>query len=705
MVDNPETGSYTRTMRRSSSIHIPVRSAVHLTGVYIKGLLGEQVKSVAFIILYLIIFQRFILGLPLSGISWIAFGIAMVVIGLTFFLEGIRFGLMPLGEQVGVTLPARYRSIFVIIVFGFLVGFGSTLAEPAIAALREIGSTVPAWSAPLLYLLLQRYTSLLIWAIGAGVGIAVILGLLRFHYGFSIKILIMTVIPMLLAVTVMAYFDDKLQSIIGLAWDSGAVTTGAVTVPLVLAIGIGVSRASGRNEGGRGGFGIIMLASALPIVSVLVLGFAMRENAPDPRTEHDFFLQEHREQAFQLFDSEKSLQRYAFRIAGEEGRKAFFSENADYRNALRSLVLNEGFRRDILGDMSFSEWLRTRSSENEREYLSGFFHREVSEKRESRGISSILSQKTADAARAIIPLTGLLLIVLFMFLRERPRYRDEVSLGIILAIIGMTCLTSGISIGLTPLGEAVGEGLPRSFQASEQVSDRIVIEEFDPGIVIRSIQPDGKKTAYFYLERDGRLERIQYFSERYNPEKRQYEHIIFRKPLFKAELTFLGIALVCLFAFGLGYGSSLAEPALHALGKTVEEMTIGRVREYMLVRVVAIGVGIGILMGIMRIIFFIPTIWLLLPPYFLLLPMSLIGDEDFVGIAWDSGGVTTGPVTVPLVLAMGMGIGAELHAPDSFGVLALGSVYPIFTVLVYGLWVRINQRRSVLEKREELNNG
>jgi len=166
-------------------------------------------------------------------------------------------------------------------------------------------------------------------------------------------------------------------------------------------------------------------------------------------------------------------------------------------------------------------------------------------------------------------------------------------------------------------------------------------------------------------------------------------------------MTILGIALVFLFAFGLGYGSSLAEPALHALGRTVEGMTVGMVKERQLVRIVALGVGLGLMVGTIRIMFTIPTVWLLLPPYLLLLPLTIFGDEDFVGIAWDSGGVTTGPVTVPLVLAMGLGVGGEIGANDSFGILAMGSVYPILTVLVYSLVQRMRQRRHIPEEKAE----
>ena len=88
-------------------------------------------------------------------------------------------------------------------------------------------------------------------------------------------------------------------------------------------------------------------------------------------------------------------------------------------------------------------------------------------------------------------------------------------------------------------------------------------------------------------------------------------------------------------------------------------------------------------------------IWLLAPPYLLLIPLTIWSEEDFAGIAWDSGGVTTGPVTVPLVLAMGLGIGGELGVVDGFGVVSMASVFPILSVSLYGFMIRARQRRSI----------
>ena len=108
-------------------------------------------------------------------------------------------------------------------------------------------------------------------------------------------------------------------------------------------------------------------------------------------------------------------------------------------------------------------------------------------------------------------------------------------------------------------------------------------------------------------------------------------------------------------------------------------------RKSLLMQSVALGVGAGIAVGVIKIAFNIPLEYLLIPPYLLLLLLTAISSEEFVNFGWDSAGVTTGPITVPLVLAMGLGIGSNVPGViDGFGVLALASVGPIITVLLVG---------------------
>ena len=146
-----------------------------------------------------------------------------------------------------------------------------------------------------------------------------------------------------------------------------------------------------------------------------------------------------------------------------------------------------------------------------------------------------------------------------------------------------------------------------------------------------------------------------------------------------------GRLVVLAFAFIIGYGATLAEPSMGALGITVEEVTAGAFKKNLLMQAVGIGVGIGMALGIAKVMFAIPISYLLIPPYLLLLVLTWFSNEKYTNIGWDSAGVTTGDITSPLVIAMGLGVGASVGASDGFGILALASVGPIVSVLLLGI--------------------
>jgi len=158
-----------------------------------------------------------------------------------------------------------------------------------------------------------------------------------------------------------------------------------------------------------------------------------------------------------------------------------------------------------------------------------------------------------------------------------------------------------------------------------------------------------------------------------------------------------GIFIALSFAWLLGFGATLAEPALNALGATVENLTNGAFDKPMLMYSVAFGVATGIGLGILKMVLGVPAILMVLPLYFVAIFLTYLSTEDFVNIAWDSAGVTTGPVTVPLVLAMGLGFGSAMGDVDGFGILSLASICPIIAVLMTGLWVqwKIKRRHNV----------
>ena len=163
-----------------------------------------------------------------------------------------------------------------------------------------------------------------------------------------------------------------------------------------------------------------------------------------------------------------------------------------------------------------------------------------------------------------------------------------------------------------------------------------------------------------------------------------------------------GIIVALAFAWLLGFGATLAEPALNALGMTVENLTSGSFKKSTLMYAVSLGVATGIALGVAKIVFDIPIAYLLVPGYVLAILLTVLSSEEFVNIAWDSAGVTTGPVTVPLVLAMGLGFGNALGAIEGFGILSMASIGPIVAVLSTGLYIRWKfNRRAEAETNDE----
>lgn len=440
-----------------------------------------------------------------------------------------------------------------------MVDIGVTFAEPAIGALQAAGAIVDVNTAPYLYTLLNDWSGILVMIVGMGVGIATVLGTLRFIHGWSLKpIIFLTIIPTIgLSIHIMQ--DPELGKILGLAWDCGAVTTGPVTVPLVLSLGIGIAATVGKGNSSLSGFGIVTLASLFPILGVEILAMIIAEITTP-----------------------------------EEIIKAA----------------------SMLNTTASQQWY------------------------EQTPWSEIIG-----GIRAIVPLVIFLVLILYFVLHEKIKNRGATIYGISLCVIGMIVFNIGLSYGLAKLGDQSGGLVPAAFTQLEHVTG---------------------------------------------------------SPLYSVSL---GISIAALFAWFLGFGATLAEPALNALGLTVENLTNGAFKKSMLMYAVSFGVACGIAIGVLKIIFNIPIAMLLIPGYTLALILTAISTEEFVNIAWDSAGVTTGPVTVPLVLAMGLGFGNAVGAIEGFGILSMASICPILAVLSTGIWVQWKIKRRHEAKDAEFESG
>ena len=515
---------------------------------YTQGRFIEQLKAVTPIAVYLMLFQLIILNQVIEDSIGITLGLFGVIVGLMLFMEGLMLGLMPFGETIGTLLPKK-STLPGVLTIAFMLGVGVTFAEPAIGALKTAGAIVSVERAPYLYTLLNDWSGILVFVVGGGVGIAAVLGTLRFIHDWSLKPMIYAALTPGVLLTLYALNDPYLEAVLGLAWDCGAVTTGPVTVPLVLSLGIGIASSAGKGTSKLSGFGIVTLASIFPIVGVMCLAIFVRET-----------------------------------VTPEEIIAA-------------AQAVGQG--------AAAPPWYEV-----------------------SPGVDIVLG------FRAILPLVLFLVLVLKVMLKEEIKNAGMVFYGIGLTIAGMCIFNLGLTYGLSSLGGQTGGLLPSAFATIAAVPSSPI---------------------YTYI---------------------------------------LGLVVALVFAWILGFGSTLAEPALSALGTTVENLTQGVFKKSLLINAVSLGVACGIALGLAKVIFEMRLAFILLPLYGLGVVLTYFSTEEFVNIGWDSAGVTTGPITVPLVLSMGLGVGGATGVVEGFGILSAASICPILSVLITGLLVRAKARRA-----------
>lgn len=223
------------------------------------------------IILVIGFFQLVVLQQPIPHLEKILVGVLMVVIGLTLFIRGLEMGLFPIGESMAYAF-ARKGSAMWLFLFAFSLGFGTTIAEPALIAVSAKAAEVAANAGFIAnnQQAMESYAFGLRLTVALSVGFAIVVGVMRIIRGWPIQNLIITGY---LGVVVMTMFAPK--EIIGIAYDSGGVTTSTITVPLVTALGVGLaSSIKGRNPM-TDGFGLIAFASLTPMIFVMAYGMVV----------------------------------------------------------------------------------------------------------------------------------------------------------------------------------------------------------------------------------------------------------------------------------------------------------------------------------------------------------------------------------------------------------------------------------------------
>jgi len=219
-------------------------------------------------VLVIAFFQLVVIQEPFPNLERILPGVVFVILGLALFVQGLEMALFPLGESMANAF-AKKGSLIALLSFSFCLGFGTTVAEPALIAVAQEAAKVAAEAGVIVVsdAAMERYAMELRLVVALSVGMAIVLGVYRILKGWPIQYIIIGGYILVIVITNFAP-----ANIIGIAYDSGGVTTSTVTVPLVTALGVGLSKAiRGRNPM-IDGFGLIAFASLSPMIFVLLFG-------------------------------------------------------------------------------------------------------------------------------------------------------------------------------------------------------------------------------------------------------------------------------------------------------------------------------------------------------------------------------------------------------------------------------------------------
>ncbi len=479
------------------------------------------------------IYQFAILKTVPDNLPAMIVGLMFVVLGLALFLRGLEMGIFPLGEDLSRQL-ANMKTRAWIVVFAFVIGFATTIAEPALIAIAHKAAVISEG---------QIHSLTLRLVVALSVGFAIVIGVIRILLNHPIHWYIIGGYVLVIAMTAFAP-----EEIVGLAYDSGGITTSTVTVPLIAALGIGLTSSLKNRNPLMDGFGLIAFASVMPMIFVQAYGIIAYNSA-------------------------------------ETGAvvEAATSEEPEAANTAWTYV--ETFIRSV-----------------------------------------------AD----VMPVIIVILAFYWGVLRRKVEKLGIRAFGFGVVILGLYFFVIGLEMGLFPVGESL------------------------------AIELAGTNN----------------------------------------------MVLIYSFAFTVGFATTVAEPALTAIARKAEEISDGSIRRQMLKMFVALGVGIGILLGAYRIIQGDSIVYYIMTGYAVVIVMTYFAPRTIIPIAYDSGGVTTSTITVPIVAALGLGLAQTIPGRDplidGFGLIAFASLFPMIAVLGYGISkreaIRYHERKILRLEQQAMSN-
>lgn len=480
--------------------------------------LSEALKSVIPVAAVLFVLCFSIVPVPNSILMAFVIGTLLLIIGMGLFTLGTDLAMTPIGQHVG-SVVSRSRRMWMIILISLLVGVMITISEPDLHVLAQQVPNIP--------------NSVIIWAVSVGVGVFLVLAMLRIFLRVPLKYLL---IGFYLLVFILAQFISR--EYLSTAFDSGGVTTGPMTVPFIMALGVGVSMSRSDESAQEDSFGLVALCSVGPILAVLLLGmfYPAESGTYIPVTVPDI--------------------------------------------------------------------------ENSRELWRLF----------ARAFPTYFK----EVALALLPIVAFFALLQVIKLRLHRKELLRIGVGIVYTYLGLVFFLTGANMGFMPLGNYVGQligGLAQKW------------------III----PIGMVIGYFIVS---------------------------------------------------------AEPAVHVLNKQVEAMTSGAIPHRAMGLSLSVGVAISVGLAMMRVLTGLPIMYLLIPGYAVSLLLSFFVPPLFTSIAFDSGGVASGPMTATFLLPLAMGLCTAVGgnvAEDAFGVVAMVAMTPLITIQIMGLVFKLRSRKAEKE--------
>ena len=447
-------------------------------------------------------------------------GAVLLVVGLGLFSLGADMAMTPMGAHVGSGL-SRQKKLWLLLLVCFVLGMLITIAEPDLQVLAKQVSAV-------------MNGTVLVYAVGVGVGAFLMVAILRIVFRKQLSNILMLFYMLMFALALMLVVNGN-EALLPLSFDSGGVTTGPITVPFIMALGVGISSVLGDRHSQENSFGLVSLCSVGPILAVLVLG---------------------------IFSS----------------------------NDLTYTVPDYGVSNEI---------------------GHAFAH------------TALHTCKEVALALGLIVVFFLGCQVLFLKL---PRKRLlKIGLGVVFTYIGLVMFLTGVNVGFMPIGYKMGY-----------------------------------------------------------------------------ELAQLNEGLLVVLGLIMGVLVVLAEPAIHVLNQQVEDVTGGYISKRSMMLGLCIGVGASIALSMIRIIFDFSIVYYVIPGYFLSLALSLFVPPVYTAIAFDSGGVASGPMTSGFILPFATGVcvclqGEAAVLRDAFGVVAVVAMTPLITIQLLGFRAIVSEK--IAEKR------